>query len=155
MDRDDIILHLAEVPGHTAEALRGLQDADIRRSYEGGWSMIQYAAHLADAARVYDERLRRLANEENPHLPAYNPDAYAAEFRYHEMDPEDVLLRLTQHRAATIEFLRSLDEGQWERPGVHEEDGPITLRGLAEHMAHHEGDHVSTIRGLRRLALER
>ena len=153
MDTDDIILHLAEVPVHAAEALRGVQDADMRRSYDGGWSMIEYAAHLADAARVYDERLRRLADEDNPHLPAYDPDAYAADFRYNEMDAEDVLQRLTASRAGTIELLRGLDVSQWDRPGVHEEDGPVTLQKLAEHMAHHEGDHVSTIRGLRRLAL--
>ena len=146
MNNEQMIEILAAVPADVAQAFAAVGEDQSRQSIDGGWSPRQILGHLKDAALVYDERITRVATEENPYLLNVDQDEAVARGDYNSADPSALLSELADSRRHTIEVLRSLDAAGWERPGVHSERGPLTLRSLVEYMVDHETDHIAGIR---------
>ena len=53
------------------------------------WSPVEYACHVRDVHRLYDERLAMMLAEDDPEYPNWDQDETAIEQRYHEQDPAD------------------------------------------------------------------
>ena len=51
------------------------------------WSTLEYACHVRDVFRLYDERLRLMLTQDGPHYPNWDQDATAVEARYGEQEP--------------------------------------------------------------------
>jgi uncharacterized damage-inducible protein DinB len=146
MNNDQKIDILAAVPAEAGSAFAALDDESARRPLDDGWTPLEILGHLKDAAAVYDERCRRVASEDNPYMLAYNQEEAVARAGYNSARPDELLSSIAASRAATIELLRSLDDSAFARPGVHEEEGPVTLQWLVDHMIEHETDHIADIR---------
>src|SRR6478735_11474611 len=54
------------------------------------WSPLEYGAHVRDAMRIFDERLRLMLTEDGPTYTNWNQDATAVEDRYDLQDPSTV-----------------------------------------------------------------
>ena len=146
MNNEQMIETLAAVPGDTAAAFAALDEDRSRQPMDDGWTPREILGHLKESAAVYDERVTRVATEENPYLLAYDQDEGVARGNYNSADPSTLLTSIADSRRKTIALLRSLPVDAWERPGVHSETGPLTLRSMVEHMVEHETDHVADIR---------
>ena len=60
-----------------------LARADVAvRPDDHTWSPLEYAAHVRDVCRLFDERLRRILDEEDPLLANWDQDATAVLERY-------------------------------------------------------------------------
>ena len=115
----------------------------------GKWSIRQIVAHLADSEAVAAMRLRRLIAEENPQLEAYNQNAWASNLDYARRKPSQALESFRRVRAENYELLKELPEAAYERSGVHEERGPMTLRQLVQVVAEHAENHAAQLRARR------
>jgi uncharacterized damage-inducible protein DinB len=107
-----------------------------------GWSLNEILAHLIFVEERYQERLHRVAEEDNPTVPAISPDD--TPFRS-EVETADLLNQFKEIRTQTISFLKSLTPGQWQRPAVHEHTGKTTLRFLVQVLIEHDIEHMNQI----------
>ena len=54
------------------------------------WSALEYACHVRDVFRLYDERLHLMLDEDDPTFANWDQDATAVADHYDEQDPETV-----------------------------------------------------------------
>ena len=144
-DRDPVAL-LAAGPDRLAEAVAGLGEADARRTPEpGAWSVLQVLRHVADSEVVYGYRLRLIVAADRPAIPGYDQDAWADSLHYHRGTVADALADHADARRVTVRWLRALDDGQWERVGVHSERGEESVRQIATLLAAHDLAHADQV----------
>ena len=66
------------------------QRQHVTRPAPDVWSPVEYACHVRDVHRLYDERLAMMLAEDGPEYPNWDQDETAIEQRYSEQDPADV-----------------------------------------------------------------
>jgi len=143
MDRP-LIDRYAAGGAEPAGAIRGLSAADLDAiPVPGTWSIRQIVVHLLDSDLAATHRMKRIAAEELPLLIAYDETALAGQGFYAALDVNRCCELFALHRAHTAEFLRALPDAAFERRGVHNQSGIVTLGGLVEtyvwHLEHHLG----------------
>ncbi len=145
----DIIAFLRSVPNDVEVLCGGVpEDALRRRPVDGGWSAIEIICHLRDSAAEEGLRIRQMLEEDNPTLVPYDPDAWAAERRYQEEDARRALTALRAFFTGLAYQLERLPAAAWERPGIHPESGPTSVRMRAEAEVSHAQEHLAQLRRL-------
>lgn len=112
----------------------------------GRWSLRQVLCHLADFETLNSDRMKRVLAEDNPPLPAADPDLFAAALHYGDRDPAEELQVIAAVRNQTARLLQALELEDFQRTGVHSEDGPLTLESLLERTVAHLPHHIRFIR---------
>lgn len=145
-ERDEILKGLRGGPVILPRLVRDLDDATLRRRPSPGeWAIIEVLGHLGDTEERAVERTRRMIEEDEPVLAAYDQEALAVEHRYIELDAAQAVARYAELRAAHLALLEPLDNAGWQRIGIHEEHGRITVQQHAAHMAGEDPDHFAQI----------
>ena len=109
------------------------------------FTLREVVAHLADWDPIFRERMERMRDENNPALPDRDEGKIALERDYAHSDPLDNLARFRRERAQTIAMLRGLPPNAWDRPGLREALGPMTIESLAVMILGHDGYHTRQI----------
>ncbi len=102
-------------------AVAGVPDADARwRPDQGGWSILEIVAHLADE-EVEDFRMRTELTLRDPELPwpPIDPEGAAVERRYNEADLGKTVSRFVTARRESITWLQQLHDPDWSRTHHH------------------------------------
>ena len=120
-------------------------DSLRRRPQPQEWSIVEIAGHLVDKAEVWGERLRRIAAEDRPFLPAYDQDARVVERGYRSQSLDGVVKKLEELSRALTSDLRALPAEDWQKIGVHEERGQMTLAEATRIYAISLPDHVEQL----------
>ena len=145
-EREELLKALRSNPVTLRTLVRDLDDAAVRRRpADGEWSVVEVVAHLADTEQRALERVRRMLDEDNPSIAGFDQAALAVERRYHEMDVAEQLARFEALRAEHVALLESLDDAGWTRPGIHQEQGAMTVQLYEAHMAGEDADHLAQI----------
>ncbi len=148
--RNELLARLERAPAELGAALRGVDDALLRRRpAPGKWSMIEIACHLRDIEAVFAPRFSKMAFGERPAFWMLDNDVMAERLRYREADPAAVVKEWKRRRAETLTLLRALPSPVWQRTGLHPERGELTIDGLARHLAGHDRRHLDALVGLR------
>jgi hypothetical protein len=148
-DRDPLAL-LAEGPDRVRAATDGLGEADARRAEaDGTWSVLQVLRHLADSEIVYGYRLRLIVAADRPAIPGYDQDAWADRLHYHHGTVADALGDWAAMRRMTLHWLGALDEGEWNRVGLHSERGEESVGRIVRLLAGHDLAHEWQVRRIR------
>ena len=125
----------------------GADAARLRRSPgRGEWSAATVVAHLADAELVYAFRLRAIVAEDKPLLAAFDEAAWAERFAALETDTRQSLARWRAVREATIRLLESLAPAEWDRTGMHQARGVMSVAHVARLLVDHDATHLDQIR---------
>ena len=74
-------------------ALDGAADARTRPE-PGKWFPLEYACHVRDVFRLYDQRLELMLGQDDPLFPNWDQDETAVADRYGEQDPAEVAAAL-------------------------------------------------------------
>jgi uncharacterized damage-inducible protein DinB len=111
-----------------------------------GWCIADVVAHLAELEPRCLQRLRRAVDEENPTVAELLPEPQA-----HALSRSlpELLDAFGAERAATLVFLRGLEQRQWGRPLIHATLGPTRLRDQVQALVTHDNDHLAQILALR------
>jgi hypothetical protein len=117
-----------------------------RRPAPGEWSATIVMSHLADAELVYGMRLRTAIANPGGFLPAYDENDWAARFAPLDDDPSVALARFRVLRESTVAIVESLTDEEWERAGLHEEAGELSVRQLVDRIVSHDAAHLDQIR---------
>jgi hypothetical protein len=117
-----------------------------RRPAPDVWSPLEYACHVRDVCRIYDERLRLMLTEDDPHYPNWDQDRTAIEDRYAEQDPHAVAGEL----AAAADTLATRFEGvsgpAWSRTGTRSDGAHFTVATFARYFIHDPVHHLHDAR---------
>lgn len=147
---DELIARYENGAAVFESALRGLPDEllDVPPA-PGKWTIRQIAAHVGDAELVACARFRWIAAEPGSPLKPFDQDKWADALRYKEQSPEEILDMFRALRRVTAAMLRRLPEEAWNRIGVHEERGPVSLERMVELYTTHAVHHANQIMKMR------
>ena len=148
--REESMKALRAVPVVARALAQGQDDAALRqRPAPGEWAAIEVIAHMADTDERALGRIRRMRDEEEPMLAAFDPEALAVERAYIAAPIEPTLRRLEDTVAALVAELGALDDASWERTGRHAAHGQVTIAVYLAHVAAEDVDHLAQIARLR------
>jgi len=141
MDRSLIDRYAAGAPVPRSW-IEGLTGTELNSTpVPGKWSVQQVALHVLDSDLIASHRMKRIIAEENPLLLAYDETRFAASLFYDGMDVRRACELFDLNRRMTADILGLLPETAFERTGVHNQNGKMTLRQVVEgyirHLAHH------------------
>lgn len=102
--------------------------------------------HLADAELVYGVRIRTALTQPGQLLPAFNENEWVARFGPYDEDPHRALARFRAVRESTLAILDSVTDEEWQRCGLHEDAGELSVADLAARLAAHDTAHLDQIR---------
>src|SRR5215469_3667147 len=122
-------LHRCETQLHDflAEALRGVSpDSLSRRAIPEKWSAIENLAHLARYHQVFLERIEQILTGPTPSLGGYRAENDPEWPRWTAMPPQLLLTTLSSLRTKLMARLRSLNEEDFSRTGIHSKLGEMT-----------------------------
>jgi uncharacterized damage-inducible protein DinB len=125
----------------------GAEPAALRREpMPGEWSAATVVSHLADAELVYGVRLRLIVAEDRPMLTAFDEEAWADRFADVDDEPKETLTRWRALRDSNLRLLDALVDGEWERTGVHQQKGIMSVTAVVKLLAEHDRAHLDQIR---------
>ncbi len=116
------------------------------------WSGLEYACHIRDVFRLYDERLTMMLERDNPRYPNWNQDETAVANDYPSQDPKRVVEELTDAAQALADKLDRVTGAEWERTGERSDGAHFTIESFARYLVHDPIHHVHDVeKGYRRL----
>lgn len=109
------------------------------------WSVLEYACHVRDVYRRYDERVRLMQDEDDPLYPNWDQDASAIEDRYAEQDPETVVAALSANAeamAARFEAVDAAGPDAWARRGRRSDGSSFSIDTISRYLVHDPIHHI-------------
>ena len=114
------------------------------------WSISEVMAHLAEVETVFHARARKMAEEKDPAIEAYDQNVAYAAGKYSGGKGREHLRRFCHERDRSLSFLRYLPAEAVARTGQHAELGHITLGELLHEWAFHDLGHIRQVSELYR-----
>lgn len=152
----NLISNYAEAYEKLKAAIAGLGDHDrLIRPAPGKWCIQEILHHLMDSEIMAVGRIKRIIAEDNPFLPSYDQEKFAARLQYGLLDSKGALVTFGMLRETTSALLALLSDETWERTGNHEEQGVITLSHYMNHMVKHGENHIAQILAIRQNILQK
>lgn len=145
LTRDQLIDALARTPDLLRSVVSGAPDL-LLSPLAGEWSPMQVCRHLRDAVQVYGLRFKYIILEDEPFLPNYDENHWAAASPDGPADLASLLDQIEADRAETIRLLRAMPPGAWTRTGRHEVLGSVPLEPYLRHELAHEEQHLQQLR---------
>lgn len=109
------------------------------------WTPLEIVHHLRESERdVQRPRLRRIAEEDNPFLPA-PPQPFRPNSVQLTETAQEIAADFWRERAQTLAFLEQLPSETWSRPARHAIFGPTTLLEMAHFTARHDRLHLTQL----------
>lgn len=144
------IATIGELPSHLRNAVAGLDIAQLDTPYrDGGWTVRQLVAHLADSHMTACFRVRMALTQNLPLVPGYDEKAFA-ELHDSLHAPVEWSLELIESlHARWVMLLQSLTPEQFERAFRHAEQGSMTVEFATVLYAWHCRHHLAHITHLR------
>jgi hypothetical protein len=115
------------------------------------WSIQQIVLHLVDSDLILADRMKRVIAEDNPPLIGFSETKYAARLHYDAQDAVIAADIFAKNRRLMSSLLTHLPESDFQRTGIHNERGKLTLTDLVKNAADHLLHHLKFIHEKRRL----
>ncbi|TMG24325.1 MAG: DUF664 domain-containing protein [Chloroflexi bacterium] len=150
-DRSSTVDALAHGPSQIGRVLQGRTDEQLdRRPRPAEWSARETLEHITGAEELLSARIRRMLDEEDPELVAWQPGEApppSDEATHHRPDAgaQELFEHYRRLRLANVAVLRGLDAASWQRTGRHPEWGPVTVLSQASYFARHQAAHQAQL----------
>jgi uncharacterized damage-inducible protein DinB len=141
------VLHgLSATPVVLETLLNGIteDEADYRPDPER-FTIREALAHMADWEPIWRERIRLIAETDDPFLPGYDEGQWAIDNDYAHSVVAEQVAKFRAGREALTAYLRGLSPEAWERTGRHEEWKQMSIANLAALVLGHDGYHTRQI----------
>lgn len=113
-----------------------------RRPIAQMWSPLEYACHVRDVFRLFDQRLLLMLDEDNPLYPNWDQDKTAVEDRYLEQDPIVVGGQLQEAASQLAGHFDQVAGAQWQRPGRRSDGAEFTVATFSRYFMHDPIHHL-------------
>ena len=120
-------------------------DAAVRPRAEV-WSTLEYAAHVRDVFRVFDERLGLMLAQDDPAFENWDQDVTAVEADYASQVPVAVADELDVAGHMVAASFDAVPAGQEDRTGRRSNGSVFTVRTLGQYFLHDVVHHLHDVR---------
>ena len=150
MTRDDVLWTLRVTLNEVRAVARDLTPTQLAQPFRiGEWSMTEILHHLILGERdVILPRFRRILAEKGPVFPSSAADRtgfaanpVAGDFHVH-------LATFQAIRQATLAFLETLRDRDWQRLGTTPTRGTLTIEAYARYLANHDLEHLAQMQAI-------
>ena len=125
-----------------------LRREDVRiRPRPDVWSSLEYACHVRDVLRLYDERLRLMLDNDDPLYENWDQDATAIADHYDQQDPAVVARELLEAAQRVAARFDGLTAQQWQRTGRRSDGASFTVASFARYFVHDVIHHLHDVGG--------
>ena len=107
----------------------GRGDAGVRAN-DDRWSALEYACHVRDVYRVFDQRLVLMLSEHNPSFQNWDQDATAVAERYDLQDPRVVSDEVVLAGSRLADRFDTVEGDDWQRSGTRSDGNEYTVASL-------------------------
>ena len=143
----ELITQLEKAADDYAAVLEGASpDALTRRPDDKNWAPVEIICHNRDVEESYLARYKTILEVEDFKFQPGDADRWAVERQYLRNDTFQALSAFRARRKDTIEFLKTLNQEQLERIGIHPRLGPKTIADLVEGLAGHDTNHLDQLK---------
>jgi hypothetical protein len=141
----DAYHELIDELSNTPEQLRDLFEGhgEPPRGTNSQWGPVETLAHLVDVERLYRERMHEVLTKKVPYLRPFDPGRAAESGDYAARAFGGLLDEFANERGETILLLVNLALKDWDRTGVHDEMGEVSIEDLAGELVDHDQEHMS------------
>ena len=108
----------------------------------GTWSLQQIAVHLLESDLIGTDRMKRIASMDRPLLIGYDENAFGRLPGVNDIDALEACQLFASNRKLTAIMLRQLPDVAFERFGIHNETGKVTLREMLDKYIEHLDSHM-------------
>ena len=144
-----LIERLADTPARIERAVAGLSTGQLETAAQPGeWSPADVLRHMRASNDILAFRLYAIGARDDPPLPAYDERRWAEISGYGCANFGDLLATYKLLRSELVAMLDGLDAAGWQRTGLHETRGRMSLVEIARHMADHEEEHCNQIEAM-------
>ena len=116
------------------------------RPTDDQWSALEYACHVRDVYRLFDERLQLMLAEDGPRFANWDQDITAVADRYDLQDPEVVLAELREAGTTVADRFAVVRDDQWQRTGIRSDGAAFTVESFARYFVHDPMHHLDDVR---------
>jgi DinB superfamily len=128
------------------EAYRGLTKSQLLAvPVPGTWSLQQIAIHLLESDLIAADRMKRIAAMDRPLLVAYDESAFSRLPGVNDLDAQEACDLFARHRRMTATVLRLLPDEAFQRFGIHNESGKVTLAEMVDRYIDHLNGHMAHV----------
>ncbi|GAA4404230.1 maleylpyruvate isomerase N-terminal domain-containing protein [Fodinibacter luteus] len=100
------------------------------------WSPLEYACHVRDVCRLFEQRLRLVLAEDEPTFANWDQDETAVAARYREQDPAVVAREVVEAAAGLAGAYAAVPDDAWERTGTRSDGSVFTVLTLGQYGLH-------------------
>ncbi len=118
----------------------------------GKWSILEIVGHLRDMEKdAYLARYQRVLSEETPSLPDADGDKLSLENDYRSQKLSGLLREWSRLRRECLRLLKKVKPAEWERAGIHETAGRLTMSDFVRrHAVGNDLAHLRQIEAIQR-----
>jgi hypothetical protein len=116
-------------------------DATVRPT-PSTWSPLEYACHVRDVCRLFEERLGLMLQLDAPTFANWDQDETAVADRYGEQDPATVAGEVTASGASFSRAYANVPANAWERTGIRSNGSLFTVLTLGQYGLHDLRHHL-------------
>jgi hypothetical protein len=128
---------------NAAQWREALKRPDVReRPDPATWSPLEYACHVRDVYRKYDERLHLMLETDDPLYPNWDQDVTALEAHYDQQDPAVVADELTVSGEAVASTFDGVTGESWKRVGRRSDGASFTVESIGRYFVHDWVHHI-------------
>jgi len=122
-----------------------LDRADVAlRPRPDRWSALEYACHVRDVHRLFDERVQLMLTQDDPMFVGWDQDEAAVSQDYARQDPHAVVVELVEAAAQAAAVYAGVTGDQWQRVGRRGDGSVFTVASIGGYhlhdIAHHAHD---------------
>lgn len=149
--RKELIEEIAGLPSRLRKSVKGVSKAELDAPIgDGGWTLRQVVHHIVDTELNGFARFKFALTMDNPVLPAYDQDSWAALADAAKEDIAPSLSIMDGVSARLSALLSSLSPQGFQRTYQHPERGIITVDFYLQLLAWHGKHHTAQIEGVRK-----
>jgi len=151
VSKDQLIQDYLDVVAQLKDSVAGLTD-EQRRAHPvpGTWSIHEVVCHIADFEPISTDRICRVIAIDRPTLLGADETLFAKALAYDARDFDEQMRLIEILRSHTARILQNSPPEAFQRVGVHNEAGPMTLEQLLARVTSHIPHHIKFIREKRK-----
>ncbi|MCB1192020.1 MAG: DinB family protein [Leptospiraceae bacterium] len=107
----------------------------------GKWSIQECVCHIVDFESVIHERMKRIIALDNPLLLGADENRFAERLFYNNRNIQEEIQLYKYLRLQMFPILDNLSNSDYDRTGVHNEAGKVTLLDMLERACVHTEHH--------------
>ena len=121
------------------------RDELAARPSDDRWSALEYACHVRDVFRLYDQRLALMLAEDDPDFANWDQDDTAVAERYNEQDPAHVASAIAEAAGPLAARFDGVTGDAWQRTGNRSDGAIFTVASFARYLIHDPVHHLDDV----------